>query len=106
MKKYINKLFLIGINFIDNEDNLLEQFQTHGVAEKIEKSIIYIRKDDNNIFTIPMDEKSIKPAQKGIYHERSTGCKIENPNFIAQWDVTNVNDVNSIQDLKQYGFQP
>lgn len=79
--KYIGKLILIGLSFIAENGELLEQYQTHGYIEKIEKNgMMRIRRDGVPIFTIPFDEEAITEAKPGLYRERSTGAELREPN--------------------------
>jgi hypothetical protein len=106
MEKFISKVFLIGINFLDEKENLIEQYQTHGILEKIENHIMHIHREDNSHYYLPFDETSIQVAKPGIYKERSTGIEVENPDFLVQWSVVGITDYKNIYKYKDVGFEP
>ena len=43
-KKAIGKLILIGINYYDNNNELLEQYQTSGIIESVTEKEIKIKR--------------------------------------------------------------
>lgn len=103
--EYIGKLLLIGISFVSKNDELIEQYQTHGCIEKIEKNgLMRIRRNGLPVFTIPFDESAISKAEPGTYHERSSGMEIENPDFLTSWSVHQSKTLN-IENYKKYGFE-
>lgn len=106
MNNYQGKTFLIGIDFIDDENELIEQYQTSGVVVKIEKDIIKLRRKNQSIYSIPNDRESIKKAALGIYKEKTTEkIVVENPDFISQWRIY-VKNFNDIDKYKKIGFEP
>ena len=101
---YIGKLILIGISFVSKDDELIEQYQTHGYIEKIEENgLMRIRRDGLPIFTIPFDEESISNAAPGTYRERETGIEIEDPDYLTSWSVHQSQKLN-IERYKKFGF--
>jgi len=100
LKKYYNeKVFLIGLTFLNKEGTVIEQHQTHGTfSDLTDSGIIKICKPDNSIFQIPYDKKSIKEAEKGEYKEKTTGMVVKNPDFIVIWEISikNNEDINQI----------
>lgn len=103
--EYIGKLILIGISFVSKNDELIEQYQTHGYIEKIEKNgLMRIRRDGLPVFTIPFNKSAISKAKPGTYRERSSGMEIENPDFFTSWSVRKTKTFN-IEKYKKYGFE-
>lgn len=105
MNHLIDKRIIIGINFFDSKDNLIDQYQTSGIITSIQKDFISIKRDGLPNFQIPYDERAIQLAAPGIYRERNTGKEIENPDFIAQWSVKSTSEIN-IEEYTLYGFKP
>ena len=101
----IGKSIIIGINFFDDNKDLVDQYQTNGIIESITKLKIIIRRQDSSIFTLPNDDRAIMKAKPGTYREHSSGKLIEDPHYLAQWAVDNVNDDSSIEYYKKVGFQ-
>jgi hypothetical protein len=100
------KVILIGLTFIDNEGELIEQYQTHGiVSELTSDGLIKIERKDNTIFQMPYDKDTIKKAEKGEYRLRTTKEVIIDPDFLMTWEIcTNGNDI--LEQTKKYGYIP
>ena len=103
--KYIGKVILVGLTFLDEQENVIEQFQTHGVIRKIDKNgMMKIERKNLPIFTLPFDEESISKAQKGIYREISTGAEVENPDYLTSWTL-DYSKPEHLANYKLYGFE-
>lgn len=83
MEDIINKTILIGMIFLDEGGELIEQYQTSGIIKAIDKAMLIIEREDFPDFRLPFDEMAMKKAEPGIYEERSTGKEIIDPDFIA-----------------------
>ncbi|AEA42953.1 hypothetical protein [Fluviicola taffensis] len=100
------KVFLIGLNFIDQEGEIIEQYQTHGTVAKLTVDGFFkIRREDNSIFTITYDKDTIKAAKEGEYREKTTGEIIKSPDFIMTWEVKTTRNVD-LEDIKKRGYKP
>lgn len=100
------KVFLIGLTFVDEDDKVIERYQTHGrVARLTIDGFFKIIRDDNSIFRIPYLKDTIKKAKLGAYREKSTGETIENPDFIMTWKVKTSDHAN-LEEIKQHGYMP
>ncbi len=101
-----DKLFLVGLTFIDKNGDLVEQYQTHGtIAELTDDGLLKIKRDDNSIFQMPYDKDTIKKADKGEYRERSTELIIKDPDYIMTWEIT-INENDNTNEIKEVGFIP
>lgn len=107
LQEYLqDKVFLIGLTFINKEGELIEQYQTHGnVSELTNEGLIRIKRKDNTIFQMPYDKETIKKAEKGEYRLRTTKEIITNPDFIMTWEI-NTNDNDNLEKTKMYGYIP
>ena len=67
LQKYIkDKVFLIGLTFVDSNEKLIEQHQTHGtVVELTNGGIFRFMKKDGSIFQMPYDKESIQKSRVG-----------------------------------------
>lgn len=98
------KLILIGINFIEKNDELVESYQTHGrVKELTNDSLFIIDRKDNVSIQMPYDLESIVEAEKGDYSERTSGEIIKDPDFIMTWDIF-VDNNDDLEEIKKYGY--
>jgi hypothetical protein len=107
LQEYLKgKTFLIGLTFIDKEDKLIEQYQTHGtVSELTNDGLIKIERKDKTIFQMPYDKETINKAEKGEYKLRATKEVVIDPDFIMTWEIsTNGND--DLEKTKMYGYIP
>ena len=101
-----DKLFLVGLTFIDTNGDLVEQYQTHGtIVELTDDGLLKIKRVDNSIFQMPYDKDTIKKADKGEYRERSTGLIIKDPYYIMNWEIT-INENDNTNEIKAVGFIP
>ena len=107
LQKYLKgKVFLIGLTFIDQDQKLIEQYQTSGIVDELTNAGLFIfKRSDGSIFQLPYDKDTIKKAAKGDYRELETGKIIANPDFITTWEI-NIVDKSEIQKYKQNGFIP
>lgn len=105
-KKYIGKVIMVGLTFLDQKENVIEQYQTHGVINSIDSNgMMQIERSNMPVFSVPFDEESISEAEEGIYKERATGVEVENPDFLTSWTI-NQSDPKSLENNKLYGFEP
>lgn len=105
-KNAIGKLILIGINYYDNNNELLEQYQTSGIIESVTEKEIKIKRENYKVlFTIPNDDRAIMEAKPGKYRERQSGKIIENPDYISQWAVTGNGSKENLDNYKEKGFE-
>ena len=107
LKEYLKeKVFLIGLSFVDKNGDLVEQYQTHGsLIELTDEGLLKIKREDNSIFQMPYDRDTIKKADKGEYRERSTGQIIIDPDYIMTWEIT-LNENDDTSEMKKVGFVP
>ena len=97
-------MFLIGLTFIDENDDLIEQYQTHGIVEKLQNNaLLIIKRKDGSLFQFPYDSKTIKKAKPGDYREQKTGEIISNPDFITTWEIS-TSKIDNLEDIKNHGF--
>jgi hypothetical protein len=105
IKKYIGKIISIGLTLLDQQKNIIEQYQTQGVIKKIgDKGMMKIERSKLPVFTIPFDEGSISEAEEGIYTERSTGIEIKIQDYLSSWTIRQ-EDPKSLGSNKLYGFE-
>jgi hypothetical protein len=96
--------YLVGITFTDKDNNLIEQYQTHGTIKSIQDHTITILRNDNSLYHIPFDTDAIYKAEPGEYKEKSTGIVVVNPDYITTWTVSNTLDRDTIEKDKTIGF--
>lgn len=100
------KKILIGLTFVDQDRQLIEQYQTHGtVLELTVDGLFKIERKDSGIFQMPYSKGSIRKAEKGEYREKETREIVKDPDFIMTWEIiTNRND--NLEDVKRLGYVP
>ena len=86
-EEYIGKVVLLGVNYLDHEEKLLEQKQWVGTISAFSRTegIKIALRDSDHPYTLPPDERGIRKAPPGVYRLRSTGEEIENPDYLATW---------------------
>ncbi len=100
------KVFLIGLTFIDEDEKLVEQYQSSGtVGELTDNGFLKFNRNDGSVFQLPYDKEAINEAAEGEYKEKATGNIIINPDYITTWTI-HVKRTDSLDEIKQNGFMP
>lgn len=81
------KTILVGITYYTKDNEFIEQKQYWGTVIEANDRQICFRQKNGDIFTLPPDLSSIKPAPKGEYRLRSTGETVVDPDFTSVWTV-------------------
>ena len=105
---YIGKHLLVGITFVDQVGELIEQIQTHGTIVRIDdKDGIVIKKaDGSGLFHLPPQPNSLEPTPgPGEYKLHSTGEVVIDPDFTTFWTVEKTRS-DTIDVYKRKGFGP
>jgi len=85
-KSYIGKHLLVGITYLDHNDNFIEQKQVHGIILRInEIEGVVLRLKTGEEFKLPPDLRGFQQAPKGEYRLRSTGEIVVDPDLISNW---------------------
>lgn len=90
--RYIGKHILVGITYVDHKGIETQRQQLHGVIEAADKNVgikialkgVY----EGQSWTMPPDQRSIKKANPGIYTLKMSGEKVENPDLLSTWTIT------------------
>jgi len=90
---YIGKHLLIGVTYLDHEDNFIEQKQFHGNIVRInDKEGIVLRvHESNEEFKLPPDLKTLQKAPKGEYRLQATNEIVVDPDFLTTWTLNKAN---------------
>ncbi len=99
----LNKTLLIGVTVLDNEEQLVEQFQTYGIVIFVDSDGITIKRKNMPNFVIPPDFNNIFDAEPGDYNLRETGETVSDPDFISTWTV-NCASRDEVGNFKEHGF--
>jgi hypothetical protein len=86
-KDYVGKTVLLGVTYIDHEEQQTGQRQWYGVITEVSnaKGIVITFKNDTNYCALPPDLSALRPAKPGEYRLRSTGEVITDPDFLTTW---------------------
>lgn len=100
------KVFLIGLTFVDQDNELIEQYQTSGMVDELtDDGLFRFKRADGSFFQLPYENETINEAAKGEYRERATGNIIINPDYITSWEIQ-VSRTDNIENMKQNGYTP
>lgn len=88
----IDKVLLIGITLLDENEELIEQTQVYGPIIRVNsEGIVILRNGTETEFTIPPDFDHVSEARPGEYRLRSTGEVVTDPDYISSWTVRGAN---------------
>ena len=99
-----NKLFLIGLRFINQEGQQIEKYQTSANLIELNNSRVFTFKRSNGEpFNLPYHKESILKARKGRYRSKTSGEIVLNPDYIIQLNISTYCK-EEIQSIKKYGL--
>jgi hypothetical protein len=86
---YIGKHLLVGITYLDHEDNFIEQKQFHGDIVRINEAegIVLRLHDSDEEYKLPPALDALEPAPKGEYRLRSSGEVVVDPDLTTTWTL-------------------
>lgn len=82
--EFVGKTLLVGMTYIDAEENVIEQRQWHGRIVSIGELIEVQVHGSNEIRTVP---PVLRIAEPGEYRLASTGEVVSHPDFLTTWEV-------------------
>ena len=85
---FIGKHLLFGITYLNDNESVESQIQSHGTITEITEFIIRVKlyKTDE-YFDLPSDLDALKEAKPGEYKLRQTGEIVKDPDLISSWTV-------------------
>ena len=90
----VGKYALIGLAFLDEDDNLISQVQRHGRILEMDASrgiairlVAHGHHWDGEIYRLPPDLSAFVDAPPGEYRLRSTGEVVVDPDVTASWTI-------------------
>ena len=85
----IGRHVLVGITYVDEADQVLEQKQVHGVVVRAnrQEGIVFRLEPSGKEFTLPPFTGGFERAAPGEYRLRSTGEIVVDPDYTSTWSV-------------------
>ena len=85
----INKTIIVGLTFVDNNNELIKEELFHGkiINADASKGICLSVNGKNDTYCIPPDLSSIQIAPPGEYTLQPTGEVIFNPDLLSNWII-------------------
>jgi hypothetical protein len=84
----VGKSVLIGLTYLDANGEVEEQIQFFGHITSVDPSIVTIKRDSGEEFTLPPALEAFEDARPGEYRLRNTGDVIVDPDLISTWTIT------------------
>lgn len=101
----INKVILVGITVLDENEELITQIQVYGPVIRVSAEGIVIKRNITATeFSIPPDFEHIIEAEEGEYRLRSSGEVVINPDYISSWIVRSNSD-QEVEYYTNFGFR-
>lgn len=89
----LHKTILVGITYLDSNEQLLRQEQFCGIITSSNDSVVEIKLKNSDVRRIPND--LILDAPRGTYECVANGEIVKNPDYLASWLVKTGTDHNS-----------
>ena len=84
----IGKRVLVGMTYVDNDGEPIEQRQKHGVVVRADDEGVYVRQSGSGEeFWLPPHRASFQEAEKGEYQLRETREVVVDPDLLATWTI-------------------
>ena len=83
----LGKTILVGITYYTKDNEFIEQKQYWGTVIEANDRQIRFKQKNGDVFWLPPDLRSTKPAPKGEYRLHSTGEIVVDPDFTSVWIV-------------------
>ena len=85
----VGKRVLVGLTFVNEHDEALEQAQYHGVIESADErdGFAVRRADTGELEWLPPDLRAFETAAPGEYRLRSTGEVVVDPDLLSTWTI-------------------
>lgn len=89
-KAYIGKNLLVGITYLDSNEEVKKLIQLHGKITRItNEGIFFNRADGEGEFALPPDLESLEPAlPHAEYQLKSTGEVVRDVDYISNYVVS------------------
>lgn len=102
-REFIGKTVLIGITDLDRDERILGRRQFFGTITEItaKKGIVVTSHKNGSFVVIPPILSTLQPAEPGVYHLKSTGENIANPDFLTTWDFKKGDPKNATGEWHQ-----
>ena len=84
----LGKYLLVGLTYLDKDNNLIKREQVHGTILRINKQEgIVIECPSGSEFKLPPDLSALSKAQSGDYRLKSTGEIVVNPDYLCTYNL-------------------
>lgn len=88
LKDYIGKSIIIGLTYLDHEEQFIKREQFYGEIIRFDdKGIDILLNNSDRIFSLPPEKDAIEVAEPGEYKFHSTGEVIIDPDFLSVWTI-------------------
>jgi hypothetical protein len=89
LRDLLGKSVLVGITYLDDNDQVISQYQFHGRIESLDDDMVHVRvASSGEDFTLPPDPSAFIRAKPGNYRLRSSGDVVVDPDFTSVWTVS------------------
>ncbi|MDD4239554.1 MAG: hypothetical protein PHT62_13535 [Desulfotomaculaceae bacterium] len=87
-KSLIGKNVVIGLSYIDNDDNMIDQEQLYGDILNFNERVVVVKiRSTGNEMTLPPVVDAYTEAPKGEYRNNKTGEVITDPDLTVAWTI-------------------
>lgn len=106
---FVGKKLLVGVRFVDDDDNELGSFQTSGKIIRIsdDEGVVISKTWNGKEFRSPPQNQTLRQVDPGRYRLRS-GEVVVDPDFSTTWKVIMSDDCSesTVEKYKEHGYSP
>lgn len=83
---YIGKYVLLGLNYIDTSNTVVDRRQLHGyIVRASDEAGVVVRLEGGEEVVLPPVFEALHPAEPGEYYLKDTEEVVIDPDFTAVW---------------------
>ncbi len=83
---FIGKYVLLGINYIDADNEVVLRRQIHGyIVRRSSTDGMVVRLEDGSEFSLPDNPRALQKAEPGEYYLKEVEEIVVDPDFVAVW---------------------
>jgi hypothetical protein len=84
----VGKSVLVGLTYVNTAGDVVEQVQFFGHVAAVDPTMVTLKLESGEDFTLPPALEAFEPAESGEYRLHSTGQVVVDPDLLSTWTIT------------------